>query len=388
MKIEGLEPGTRYRYRVIVDGAEGKEAVFRTAPAGPEPFRFVVYGDSRSVPKAHLKVVEGPDGKSGILGASPALVLHVGDIVLRGRYYGDWGPQFFEPVKRLAAVVPIYPVLGNHEYSRKLFSHAHMWYYDYFSLPEGPGGGAWYAFSYGAARFIALDTNQDFEAGSPQGDWFRRELASAETRGAAWRFVFFHHPAFSSGNHGGTPAVQKELVPLLERYGIHMVFSGHDHVYDRSYKNRVHYVVTGGGGAPFSAIFKDRNGFSLATARRLHFCTVDLSEDTLRFAARAPDGTVFDSLTLLRPGPLSARRAEDGTLLFSWPPLPEDACEGYNLYRSETPDGPFEKINENPLEGTEFTTAGSSPAGYYVMTYVWEGKESAFSNEIEIRATE
>jgi 3',5'-cyclic AMP phosphodiesterase CpdA len=75
--------------------------------------------------------------------------------------------------------------------------------------------------------------------------------------------AFFHHPPWSSGEHGSQLAVRREFGPLFERYGVDLVLTGHDHNYERSKPMRgsevasaptqgVSYLVVGSGGAPSS----------------------------------------------------------------------------------------------------------------------------------------
>ena len=109
--IEGLEPGQVYNYRVAGAKAESKIYSFRTQPTKTDEVTFIVYGDSRSVPGAHRKVVE----QMLKLKKQVDFIVHTGDMVSRGGIYEGWGPQFFEPLKGLTEYVPIYCVRGNHE---------------------------------------------------------------------------------------------------------------------------------------------------------------------------------------------------------------------------------------------------------------------------------
>lgn len=82
MTLPGLQANTQYHYRVasVGDGetiASG-DSTFQTAVAPGTPFRFVVYGDTRTQPQAHSQVVQG------IAGSHPRFVIHTGDLVEDG----------------------------------------------------------------------------------------------------------------------------------------------------------------------------------------------------------------------------------------------------------------------------------------------------------------
>jgi hypothetical protein len=258
------------------------------------PFRFAVYGDTRSNPGMHARLADA------ILASRPALVLHVGDLVPRGREPDDWGPQFFAPAAALLAQVPLFPVLGNHEYR----GSGPLRYLDRFALP---GGGRWYAFTHGSARFVALDVSEGgepFAPGSAQYAWLRDELASAAFAAARWHVVWFHAPPFTSAERDGAlnAAVRADLVPLFERAGVDVVFNGDEHAYRHSVRGGIHYVTTGGGGAPLHRVGAPGPGADLVLAEKtFEYCVVDVAPDRLAVAAFRPDGSVLERFAAGRP---------------------------------------------------------------------------------------
>ena len=94
---------------------------------------------------------------------------------------------------------------------------------------------------------MTLDTNSDYEPGSKQYQFLKRDLAGTSR---PFKVFFGHHPAYSSGSHGSTKKMQEYLQPLFEENGVQLVFAGHDHDYERTIVNGITYVVSGGGGAP------------------------------------------------------------------------------------------------------------------------------------------
>jgi 3',5'-cyclic AMP phosphodiesterase CpdA len=214
-----------------------RPASFTTAPDASQTFRAVVYGDNRTRSEQHREVIKS------IAKNEPDILLHTGDFVEYGKNYEGWDKEFFHPAADLLAYVPLYPVLGNHEYN----GEEQMWYYDLFSPP---GNEQWYAFTYGCARFVILDSNFRFLPGYQQYTWLEEEFQSPGYINSKWQIVLFHHPPYTSGSHlGNEVPIAEHLVPLFEANGVDMVFSGHNHQYERSLKDGIYYIVTAGGGA-------------------------------------------------------------------------------------------------------------------------------------------
>ncbi len=110
IRLTSLRPGTRYYYRVRSAELVSRTTSFRTAPPpGTGKWRLAVYGDSRSNPAIHRKVVEQ------IAMHDVDLILHTGDIVLDGRNYELWRREFFAPLAPIAGRVPWLTTIGNHE---------------------------------------------------------------------------------------------------------------------------------------------------------------------------------------------------------------------------------------------------------------------------------
>jgi 3',5'-cyclic AMP phosphodiesterase CpdA len=275
-----------YHYRVVSGDAASGDNLFRTAPPPGVRFRFAVYGDTRSQPAEHARVVQR------IIAGRPRLVIHTGDIVGDGNKYELWKTEFFDPVAPLISRIPMALVLGNHE------NNSH-WYYDFVSNTADSGSEAWYAFRFGDARFICVDSCQDYAAGSPQYTWLQETLAAPTD--AIWTFVFFHHPPYASGGHQGDEKVQRHLVPLLEQHDVDIVFGGHCHNYERSENNGVVYLITGGGGAPLAKVNNYPNPPPIYAESLYHACLIDVDGGRLTCrGVRADNGKEFDEFTLSR----------------------------------------------------------------------------------------
>jgi hypothetical protein len=133
-------------------------------------------------------------------------------------YQPTWG-AFFDRT---------YPVSGNHEYETSGASG----YFAYFGARAGPAGTGWYAYDVGTWRVYALNSNcfvVGCDAGGAQEQWLRADLA-ANPRACV--LAYWHHPRFSSGEHGN----DAEVAPLwnaLYQAGAEVIVNGHDHDYER-----------------------------------------------------------------------------------------------------------------------------------------------------------
>ncbi len=220
---------------------------------------IAVYGDSRTGHSAHAWIMEG------IASIAPVAVFHTGDLVGNGNDLDDW-----KTFNRIKSELPIgtsfYPALGNHEKESPL-------YFNNFTLP---GNERWYSVEISGIHFTVLDTGTDLSPGSTQYQWLENDLSSVGS-GINFIVVLFHYPPYSTGRHGeDEKGLQSKIVPLFEQYGVDLVFSGHDHDYERLLVNSVQYIVTGGGGAPLRSQSRS-NPNSLVFEKVHHFCVIYFS---------------------------------------------------------------------------------------------------------------
>jgi len=121
------------------------------------------------------------------------------------------------------------PVAGNHDY----MTADAAGYFGYFGAAAGDPSQGWYATDLGAWRIYALNSNcaaiGGCEAGSPQERWLREDL-TANPRACA--LAIWHHPLFSSGDHGSDERTAA-LWQTLDAAGAEIVVNGHDHSYER-----------------------------------------------------------------------------------------------------------------------------------------------------------
>jgi hypothetical protein len=316
--LAGLEPGTAYRYTIQTgDGlaASPEMTVMTAPPAGTDDFTFLVLGDSRPGDRVTAHPSTGARKVAALVATERfSLALHTGDMVSDGGVcsgelsgWEQYLRAYFDLYGETLGRAPFYVMPGNHEFNGG--SCGYDIYTTVFALPRNAPPGddeKYYSFDWGNAHFTVLDSYRDLAVGSAQYAWLERDLASTPQR---WKFVFFHNPVYSSGEHGPSLDEQRTWVPLFERYGVNVAFAGHDHIYERTCpilqgtcttveQGGVVYFVTGGAGA----VLYDTTGgwFSLVRATVNHYLTVEVRGCGLYVTATDGNGNVFDRYELDR----------------------------------------------------------------------------------------
>ena len=117
------------------------------------------------------------------------------------------------------------PTPGNHDYE----SPGAAPYFEYFGASAGPSGLGYYSYRVDDWQVYALNSNVPMDEASPQVQWLREELRLNPSTCA---LAILHHPLFSSGSHGDSPATQP-LWQALHEAGAEVVIAGHEHFYER-----------------------------------------------------------------------------------------------------------------------------------------------------------
>jgi len=166
---------------------------------------------------ATAKLLDGIDGSVFTLGDNA--YEHGTKAEFRRCYGPTWGRQLARTK----------PTPGNHDYG----TPGAAGYFRYFGAAAGDPTTGWYAYDAGAWRVYVLNSNcahiGGCDAGSAQERWLRQDLA-ANPRACV--LAMWHHPRFSSGEHGNDPITQA-LWQDLSDAGAELILNGHDHTYER-----------------------------------------------------------------------------------------------------------------------------------------------------------
>ncbi len=303
--VEGLEPDTEYRYRIVVDGrlwGEGElwdwqldadgptpsertyDLRFRTHPAGdaPVPVAFLAFGDYG------VGITNGEAGRrqQGVartlekLSASHPVrfLVGLGDNIYHGEEDAlaqsgdeddDWYLTYYEPYRYLIDHLPMYPTAGNHDGADEESSDDRAQLADNFHIDTRFGRrvaqgrasldpGLFYALRVGGlVEMVCVDTSWGEEEGVHDFEderakrWLEEVLPPDGGSGPSptWRIPFCHHPAYCAGPHHENMGAQIEhVVPLYRRSGVRLVLSGHEHNFQHGHVDGIDYIVSGAGG--------------------------------------------------------------------------------------------------------------------------------------------
>lgn len=208
-------------------------------------------------------------------------LIMLGDNIYGRKSPADFDKKFAIPYKPLLdAGVKFYASLGNHDVPAEE-------YYKPFNM----NGHRYYDFDRGNVRFFALDSDY---MDPDQVKWLENELKNSD---ATWKIPFFHHPLYSSGaTHGSSLELRRLLEPLFIQYGVRVVFSGHDHVYERiKPQHGIYYFVEGSAGQLRAGDLRNADFESAGFDRDRTFMLVEIAGDDLFFQTIARTGTTVDS---------------------------------------------------------------------------------------------
>ncbi|MBL8604191.1 MAG: metallophosphoesterase [Myxococcales bacterium] len=293
-ELRALRPGTRYRYTVSGPGITAAEGQFATPPTTPAPFRFAIYGDTRSHESAHRAVVEA------LVREGPEFVIHTGDLIEDGRNPLLW-QQFFEIEAPLLARTAFVPVIGNHEIVHPRTSGIDNYRRYVHVSPDGPSPELDATFQYGNVRFVLANSYDDWSG--PARDWLSTQLATARREDpTGWLIVVMHWGPRSSGPHGDNERLLSSGVEaIMRRHRVDLCISGHDHLYERGDDDGLRYIVSGGGGAPLY----ERDAHRAMTRRFVsehHYLRAEVDPERIRFTVLRPDGSEIERVSLGRDG--------------------------------------------------------------------------------------
>src|SRR4051812_10833125 len=258
-----------------------------TLPTQKDSLKFGVIGDTGTGDKHQLAVAKALWTAHATFPFD--FVIMNGDNLYGGNSEKDYQNKFGSPYKPLIdGGVKFYASLGNHDDPSERF-------YKPFNM----NGERYYTFRPASGvRFFALDSNY---VDAKQLTWLDQQLAAS---GSAWKICFFHHPPYSSGEaHGSDTTLRDQLEPIFVKYGVNVVFTGHEHFYERIKPQKgIAYFIAGSsaklreGNIAASAL--EDKGFDTGYT----FMLVEIVGDDLSFQTLDDSGRTIDSGTVHRVG--------------------------------------------------------------------------------------
>ncbi len=214
-------------------------------------------------------------------------VIMLGDNIYGGKKPSDFQKKFELPYKSLLDTgVKFYAALGNHDDPNERF-------YKPFNM----NGQNYYTYKKGNVRFFALDSNY---MSPEQLAWLEKELKSAT---ADWKICYFHHPLYSSGAfHGSSTELRAVLEPLFVKYGVQIVFAGHEHVYERVKPQKgIYYFTEGAAGELRARNLRNTEFKAAGFDQDRSFMLVEIAGNELYFQTISRTGATVDSGVIRGP---------------------------------------------------------------------------------------
>jgi 3',5'-cyclic AMP phosphodiesterase CpdA len=259
-----------------------------TLPMKNGSVKFAVIGDTGTGDK-HQQAVAKQLNDSRAKFPFDFVIMN-GDNLYGGNSAKDYDKKFALPYKPLLdGGVKFYASLGNHDDPSERF-------YKPFNM----NGERYYSFkpANSSVRFFALDSNY---VDDKQLKWLDDQLAAS---GSDWKICFFHHPPYSSGEaHGSDTTLRNQVEPVFVKYGVNVVFTGHEHFYERIKPQKgIAYFIAGSsaklraGNIAVSDL--EAKGFDQGYT----FMLVEIVGDDLYFQTLTETGKMIDSGSVHRVG--------------------------------------------------------------------------------------
>ena len=308
--LTGLEPGTRYQFRL---GDHEPVYQFKTMPAdNSEPIRFIVGGDTAPLPVMAdmCEVAASYEPMFAVIGGDIAYADGEPEQLYRWEmWFTHWRERMVTPSGRL---VPVIVAIGNHEvqlrYHHRGATHEHApYFFSYFAFPGMPGYNTLDFGDY--LSLVILDSGHVNPIEGDQTDWLAAELAQRQNKTHV--LPIYHVPGYPSyRDYDGSlqTAIREHWIPLFEEHGVRVAFEHHDHTFKRTHpirggeideENGILFLGDGAWGVPLRTPIPADDAWYLAeTAERYHFFVVTLEGDTATYEAVDPDNVVFDKVRI------------------------------------------------------------------------------------------
>jgi predicted phosphodiesterase len=245
--------------------------------------RFLVLGDAGTGDREQYEVANQMFRYGRVFPFTFAIML--GDNIYGSERPQDFEKKFTRPYKALLdADVEFHAALGNHDDpNQRYFKPFHL------------DGNRYRTFKQGNVRFFVIDSNY---LDPEQVKWLEKELSES---GSDWKIAYFHHPLYTTARRGPEVELRAVLEPLFVKHGVDVVFTGHEHIYERLQPQKGIYYFTVGGAAKLRK--GDTRPGSLIAARfdtDRSFLLAEIAGDSLYFQTISRKGATVDKGVLVR----------------------------------------------------------------------------------------
>lgn len=317
--ITGLEPNTKYEYRVGYS-TDRRSDWYSLETAGASEYEVLIYPDSQSGDYSGWEQIVKDSAKRN---PDAALYISMGDLVDNGEQAYQWR-TWLDSIKPLSTRIPLAPTLGNHEmYTLDWKMREPRAYLNYFDVPNNGNvtfDRRYYSYDYGDVHYVVLDTQlyesnheDNHDTHHPdlydvQVQWLRQDLAANTKK---WTVVLMHRDPFQyafdrpgASRAAGFDEEGVLFMPIFDEFHVDLVLSAHLH----SYRNRGHvrnfnrdasgplYILTGIAGDARRPKWKQHplDVYVIPDREASNYMTMTVTPNRLVVRAFLADGTQVD----------------------------------------------------------------------------------------------
>ncbi|MFA6941659.1 MAG: metallophosphoesterase family protein [Clostridiaceae bacterium] len=256
--VSGLAPSTRYTYRVGDGTTWSKTYTFTTGAPG-SGFSFAAFGDLQigdfdnniSSPTPHKSISDDQAGWADTLKKVTTKYPSINFFLVLGDQINEYDNlvkqqeqyvSFFnpDPNNNYLQNYPLVTIEGNHDHSMGKYYSCHFNPPNLSTLGQTENnnvknGDGDYWFIYHNVLFMILDANAPNDTAAH--DQFMKQAVAANPN-VKWKIAAWHQSAYSAagGSDNSTLFIRQNWSKLMDKYGVDVVFQGHDHCYTRTYQ--------------------------------------------------------------------------------------------------------------------------------------------------------
>jgi predicted MPP superfamily phosphohydrolase len=230
-------------------------------------------------------------------------LINGGDIVQNGTIEDEW-IQYFKGGQAYLMDVPQIAAIGNHDYRGNETKTLPQYFQKYLRWNGADANGNLFFEMPGFQLVIWNSNTPEFTSEQEKSMWAWLEGKMKAAQKSKTPFIMAtHYPVYSSSLsrfvNTGTMKLRKNLIPLAEKYGVKLVLGGHTHMYERSLKSGVHYLVAGpAGGRPATKIIYHNEYSQMMDKEALTFTKIKYTHKKFNIETYNQDNALIDQLTL------------------------------------------------------------------------------------------
>ncbi len=297
----GLEPDTKYVFRVGDGSSFSEQGTFQTASDKENRTKFLFMGDSQATNEKDFKLWGDTLKKAMLEQPDTEFVVHGGDLVEDGYKQNEWN-MWFNAANGELMNTTIVPVVGNHEVTGARQTADYLAHFNHPQNGIDSLKGSNFSFDYNNAHFVVLNSESDFEA---QKEWLRNDLKNTDKM---WKFVAFHRGPY--GSQYDSEHIRKVWTPIFDEFQVDVVMNGHDHVYVRTWPMKdmkpvkdgqgTVYIVGGSTGPKFYPVI-DREWQRVTDGEKTQiYVAAEIIDNEVKFVVKTIGGRVVDEFSLLK----------------------------------------------------------------------------------------